>query len=112
MKNQTVVIEIEGILNTGPLCYIYDDSTDVITPSHLICKRNLVTEIPTDDAKNDHSRRFQQLQSLIQRFWSKWSSEYLTELRERHIKCYKEPVRTIKNAEIVLIKEDNLPRNR
>ena len=25
---QTVVIEVEGILNTRPLCYIYDDSPD------------------------------------------------------------------------------------
>ena len=34
---QTVFIEIEGILNTRPLCYIYDDSSDtVITPLHFI----------------------------------------------------------------------------
>ena len=109
---QTVVIEIEGILNTSPLCYIYDDSPDtVITPSHLIYRRNLLTEIPADDVKNNYSKRFRHLQSLIQQFWNKWSSEYLTKPRERHINCYKEPVRATKNSEIVLIKEDNLPRN-
>ena len=80
---QTVVNKIEGILNTHPLCYIYDDSPDtVITPSHLIYGRNLLTEIPADDAKNNYSKRFRLLQSLIQRFWNKWISEYLTELRE------------------------------
>ena len=110
---QTVVIEIEGILNTRPLCYIYDDSPDtVITPLHLIFGRNLLTEISADDAKNNYSKRLRHLQGLSQRFWNKWSSEYLTELRERHINCYKETVRTIKNGEIVLIKEDNLPRSR
>ena len=33
----TVVTEIEGVLNTRPLCFIYDDSTDtIITPPYLI----------------------------------------------------------------------------
>ena len=33
----TVVTEIEGVLNTRPLCCIYDDSTDtIITPPYLI----------------------------------------------------------------------------
>ena len=79
---------------------------------HLICGTNLLVEIPPDDAKNDYSKRFGHLQSLIQRFWSKWSSEYLTELRERHINCYKESDITIKKGENVLIKEVNLPRSR
>ena len=102
---QTLVSEIEGIINAHPLCNIFDDSPDtVITPSHLIYGRNLLTEIPADDAKNNYSKRFRHLQSLIQRFWNKWSSEYLTELRERHVNCYKGPDRTIKNGEITLIK--------
>ena len=102
---QTLVSEIEGIINAHPLCNIFDDSPDtVITPSHLIYGRNLLTEIPADDAKNNYSKRFRHLQSLIQRFWNKWSSEYLTELRERHISCYKGPDRTIKNGEITLIR--------
>ena len=42
---QTVVIEIEGILNTRPLCCIHDNSPDsVVTPSHLIYGRNLLAE--------------------------------------------------------------------
>lgn len=59
---QTTVIKIEGILNKRPLCYIYDDSTNtVIKPSHLIYGRNLLTEIPSDDARNDYLKRFQHL---------------------------------------------------
>ena len=57
-------------------------------------------------------KRFRHLQTLIQRFWNKWSSEYLTELRERHKNCDKEPVRRIKSGEIILIKEDKLPKSR
>ena len=65
-----------------------------------------MTEI-ADDAKNNYSKHFGHLKSLTRRCCNKWSSEYLTELRERQIN---EPVRAIKNGEIVLIKEDNLPR--
>ena len=69
---QTAFIEIEGILNTRPICYIYDDSPDtVIISSHLIYGRNPLTEIPADDAKikkKNYSKRFRHLQSLIQRF--------------------------------------------
>ena len=40
-ESQTAFIEIEGILNTRPICYIYDDSPDtVIISSHLIYGRN------------------------------------------------------------------------
>ena len=84
----TVVTEIEGIQNTRPLCYIYDDSTDtIITPSHLIYGRNLLTKIPSDT--DFLWRRFKHIQTLINRFWKSWTSDYLTELRERHKKIYK-----------------------
>ena len=83
-------------LNTCPLCFIYDDSTGtVITPLHLIYVKNHRTETRADDAKNDYSKRLQHLQNLIQQFWNKWSSEYLTELRERRKNCHKKPVKTI-----------------
>ena len=52
----TVVTEIEWVLNPRPLCYIYDDSTDtIITPSHLISGRNLLTKIPSDTDLNSNS---------------------------------------------------------
>ena len=101
------------ILNTHPLCYIYNHSPDtVITPQYLIYGRNLLKEIPANDAKNNYSKRFRYLYCLIQQFSNKWSPENLAELsKESHKNCYKEPVRTIKNGESVLIKEGNLPRS-
>ena len=101
MKNYRLVIKTEGNLNTRPLCYVYDDSPDTVTtPSHLIYGRNRLTQIPADYAKSNYSKLFRHLQSLIQRFWNQWSSEYLTELIELHINCYKEPVRTIKTVKL------------
>ena len=111
----TVVTEIEGILNTRPLCYVDDDSTDtIITPSHLIYGRNLLTKIPSDNDLNSNSygKRFKHIQTLISRFWKSWTSEYLTELRERHKNIYKTKGREIKLGELVLLKDEIIPRSR
>ena len=111
----TVVTEIEGVLNTRPLCYIYDDSINtIITPSHLIYRRNLLTKIPSENDLNSNSygKRFKDIQTLIKRFWKSWTSDYLTELRERHKNIYKMKGREIKSGELVLIKDEVIPRNR
>ena len=63
---QTVIIEIQGILN--PCSFYGDSSHTFITPSHLICGRDLLTEIPAHDTKNDYSNNLQHLQNFIQQF--------------------------------------------
>ena len=65
----TAVTKIYGVLNTRPLCHIYDDSTDItITPSHLIYGRNLLTKIPSDNLNsNSYGKRFKHMQTLINR---------------------------------------------
>ena len=36
----TVIAEVEGVLNSRPLCYVYEDSVEeVLTPSHLMIGR-------------------------------------------------------------------------
>ena len=63
---QTVIIEIEGILKP---CSFHGDSSDTfITPSHLTCGRDLLTEILAHDIKNDYSNNLQHLQNFFQRF--------------------------------------------
>ena len=40
----TIISEIEGIMNSRPLCYNYsDDIEEVITPSHLMYGRRLMS---------------------------------------------------------------------
>ena len=35
---QTVLLEIENVLNSRPLCFLYvDDQEDIITRNHLLC---------------------------------------------------------------------------
>ena len=40
----TIVTEIEGIINCRPLTYIYNDNAEVVTPSHLIYGRRLLSK--------------------------------------------------------------------
>ena len=111
----TVVTEIKVVLNTRPFCYIYDYSTStIITPLHLIYGRNLLTKITSDNDLNSYSfgKRFKHIQTLINKFWKSWTSDYLKELRERHKNIYKMKGREIILGEPVLIKDEVIPSSR
>ena len=76
----TAITEIQGILNTRPLRYIDENSTDtIITPPHLVFGRILLTKIPneTDLKVNDYSKRFNHIQTLIKHFCKSWTFKYL-----------------------------------
>ena len=49
----TIVTEIEGIINCRPLTYIYNDNTEeVVTPSHLIYGRQLLSKPSNNKSGN------------------------------------------------------------
>ena len=114
----TLLAEIECVLNSRPLCHIPEDSTDeVITPSHLLLGRRLLSprvdvDLPEEDLTGPQvGKRLAYLNRLLEHFWSRWSHEYLTELRQ-HQNCHNRvPNRQVKLGDVVLI-HDDLPRNR
>ena len=113
----TVIVEVEGILNSRPLCYIYDNEIDeVLTPSHLIFGRRILTSIESEAELDSRAtetiltRKMKNINNLISSFWNSWKREYLTGLRE-YQKCRtKVPDRQVKLGEIVLV-EDKMPRS-
>ena len=115
----TVLAEVEGVLNSRPLCHIYDDSVDdVLTPSHLIFGRRLLTptyENASPDllefTSEDLNRRATYIHSLLEHFWERWVKEYLTELREFHKCNNRVPEKQVQLGDVVLI-HDKLKRNR
>ena len=114
----TIVKEIEAVINSRPLCYLYsDDIEQALTPAHLITgKRQLSTrsnEFPVkDENEKTMNNRVKYLNSLISHYASRWKKEYLTELREFQKNNDKLPKKQIQIGDIVLIMEEGLPRCR
>ena len=123
----TVLVDIEAVINSRPLTYLYDDDVGVesLTPSHLMIGRRILSapsNCPVDDvdgAEDDTptpktlSKRVQYLQRLNNQFWLKWSREYLTELREQH-RPKKTRFRmgpTIHRGDVVCVYSDKVRRN-
>ena len=114
----TALAEVEGVLNSRPLCHIYDDSVDdVITPSHLAIGCRLLSRPYTNTSPEliefnteVTSARAKYLNNILKHFWDRWINEYLTELREFHRCNNRIPERQVKLGDVVLV-HDKLKRN-
>ena len=105
----TVIIEIEGIINSRPLTHVYDDSVEeVLTPAHLILGRRLLSKFDEsfDDGNDVNNvvltKRRKYLRSLSEQFWNRFRVEYLLELRGQH-RQGRDPKKTPEIGEIVII---------
>jgi len=94
---ESVLIETEGVLNSRPLTYVYDELTEApLTPSHLVIGRL--------------TRRERYLDGLLAHFRNRWKKEYLTGIREYQEIKGGEPRRVIQLGDIVHIYADKTPR--
>ena len=116
---RTILVEIEAIINCRPLCYQYsDDVDDMLTPSHLITGRRLLSRcnsVPLDvydENEKTLKNRAMYLRTLLDHYEKRWRKEYLTELREFQRSNDRLPAKQLKIGDIVLIEEEGLPRSR
>lgn len=107
----TVLIQIEGILNSRPICAMSDMPNDLtcLTPSHFLIG-SPITDIPEPDYLNLNENRldtYKKVTQIKQKFWKQFYNTYLSELQPRnkwlHVKA------NLKVGELVIIKEDNIP---
>ena len=116
----TLVTEVEGVLNSRPLTYVYsDDVTEPLTPSHLLVGYRILT-LPDDtvsqDADDEHTpgnltRRGAHLAKTLTNFWKRWKQEYLLELREFHrTSQHKESSSSLQAGEVVTVYDEGHPR--
>ena len=115
----TVLIEIEAVVNNRPLTYIDEHDFDqILTPSHLFCGRRLL-----DKPVENHALRFvttreeavlciKKIDTIIEHFWKRWQKEYLVQLRENQKMKTKKKKLSIEIGDVVLIQEEGVKRNK
>lgn len=84
----TVLVQIEGILNSRPLCPITDLPNDVtcLTPAHFIVGAP-ITDLPEPymvDYKESRLNIYQKMIQIKQKFWKQFYCNYLSELQTRN----------------------------
>ncbi|XP_071056302.1 uncharacterized protein [Onthophagus taurus] len=107
----TILIQIEAVLNSRPLCSLSDDpsSYDVLTPAHFIIGGSLtvVPEPSLVDEKISRLSRWQLLQRMLEDFWNHWQRFYLQSIQNAtkwHV-----PHNLPQIGQLVLIKDERLP---
>ena len=109
----TLMCNVEAIINGRPLTIVSDDARDLkpLTPNDLLLLRN-GTDITTLTDKTDSycKRRWRQVQYLSNVFWQRWVREYLPLLQTRN--KWNIQRRNLKIGDIVLLIDDDIPRNR
>ncbi|KAH8240512.1 hypothetical protein KR032_004483, partial [Drosophila birchii] len=107
----TVIIEVEAILNSRPLTPMSSDPTDTsaLTPGHFLIGEPLVAPPDANLALPGKTlvNRWELVSRLKQSFWNQWSMEYLQELQMRT--KWKTMAQNVKEGLLVLVKEDNVP---
>jgi len=108
----TLMTVVEGIINNRPITKLSEDPRDArpLTPNHMLMLRSGPLLPPGQFVEKDqYRRRWKQVQYLADVFWRRWIKEYLPGLQE----CQKwmKPQRNLENGDLVLIKQDCVPRN-
>ena len=109
---ETLLLQIEATLNSRPLCKLDGNpDTEVITAGHFLIQGalNALPDRNLSAANISRLDRFEYIERLHQEFWKIWSNDYLNTLRQRQ--KWRKEVENIKENDIVLVKENNVPPN-
>ena len=111
----TILVEVEAIINSCPLTYVPDDQggiSDILTPSHLINGRRIST-MPNDQhfeiasTYQSLTKRAKHQKHLLTQFTRQWRREYLLSLREvNSVKARQGKRLTIAKGDVVVVKDD------
>jgi len=120
---ETIIVEVEAMLNDRPLTYVSSDLCDPepLTPSCLLYGRRL-QRFPygledRDDIDDPDfltsgmiKKQVDKRTQVIRQFWMRWRSEYLTSLREFH-KSTGHNKQVINKGDVVIVHETILEIN-
>ena len=108
--------EAEAVINSRPLTT--DNTTspvssESLTPNHLLTTKTKVILPPPGafQAADQYSKvRWRRVQHFTNEFWTRWRKEFLHALQERQ--KWVRPRRNLQIGDVVIIKDDNAPRNK
>lgn len=80
---QTVIVKVEGILNSRPLCLSNDPCIPALTPAHFIMGTELFDVPEREERSVSYGRRYRLLRTIVSSFWKRWLAEYLPKLQTR-----------------------------
>lgn len=107
----TILCQIEGCLNSRPLCPISNNPDDfsILTPGHFLIGRPLIARPQPGllEVPNNRLTYWKRIYQFTQQFWKHWQSEYLSRLQQRP--RWVSSTRNIAKDELVLLKEENIP---
>lgn len=110
---QTVLCEVEAIINDRPITASSDDPNNVeaLTPNHLLLLKKMSLLPPGVFSQEDcySRRRWKQAQYLGDLFWKRWVKEYLPNLQERQ--KWNRIKQNLQPGDVVMILDENAPRN-
>ena len=112
---QTLMCEAEAIVNSRPLTTDQmgdPDSPNPLTPSHLLTMKSKIVLPPPGVFQSEDlycRKRWRRVQHLANEFWVRWRKEFLLSLQQRQ--KWIRPRRNLTVGDVVLVKDDNLPRN-
>ena len=112
---RTLMHEAAAIINSRPLTVSdLNDPTypTPLTPNHLITMKSKVLLPPPGNFQNADlyaRKRWRRVQHLINEFWDRCRKEFLQNLQIRQ--KWTRPQRDVKIGDIVILKDENLPRN-
>ena len=110
---QTLMCELEAILNGRPLTKVSDDPYDLnaLKPNHLFLLRSTASFLPGVFSSTDNysRRRWKQVQYMTDIFWKRWTREYLPSLQVRQKWNLK--IRNISKNDLVLVVDHAQPGN-
>ncbi|GFV46253.1 integrase catalytic domain-containing protein [Trichonephila clavipes] len=105
----TLMAQIEAVLNSRPLSPLSSDPNDLnpLTPGHFLtnCAISSFPEPYTASDSLSYHSRWKIVQSLRDKFWNRWSTEYLTHLQTRAKWSEQNP--NLMENQLVLLKDPN-----
>ena len=111
-ETSTVLCQIEACLNSRPLIplnHINSDIADVLTPGHFLIGHSLIA-LPDSSVNSELQmcllRHWHLCQNLVNHFWKRWSTEYVTALNK--FSKWTRPSRNVSIGDIVILRDETL----